>query len=488
MLKHYLILTLRHFWRNKFYTFISIIGLSLGMAAFMVILQYIRFELSYEDMHPNPELTYRVTLDSYNGEEFVVSDCETPIPLAPTMKNKYPEVKDIVRVQDMSQIQLDYEDQIIKIKKLYAVDPSMFDVFGYKVLEGDPQKAFDKPFKLVIDRSTAIKYFGSTEAIGKILKSRTSDRTVEVVGVIEDVPKNTHLKFDGLLSFETLKKIGWEENFTQWGNNNNFTYFNTDQALELTSFNEKLRVLSKEQYDGDDTDRFSAEPIKSIHLYSHKTFEPEANSDVKVIYFLGIIAAFIIIIAFINYINLYSAKALEKSKEISVRQVLGSTPRQMFFPNLLESFLLCMMAGVLALSWIDLSLGFLKNISDGAITFNIFYESSFWTVFGSLLGICALIAGSYAQFMLSFFKIRDALKGTPKLSKKSFAFQKAFIVGQYVATFALIIGTVIVIKQIYFMMNQDLGMKPEQVLVVRGPSGLDDEALTIKIQGIQKRT
>ncbi len=475
MLKHYFILTLRHFWRNKFYTFISVMGLSLGIAAFLVVVQYISFELSYEDMHPHSERVYRVTQDFYKGSEYVVTDCETPMPLAPLLKEKFPAVEQFVRVQDIDEVLFEYEGKTIRPEIVYAVDPSFFDIFGYQILRGSPQREFEKPFTAVVTKSFALKHFGKVNAVGEILRSKASDRSLEIVGVVEDVPLNTHLKFDLLFSFETLRKLGWDEMFTSWTGNNNFTYFRAGQKLDIKAFNQQLATFSNKIPEKEDKDIFQAECIRDIHLYSHKTFEPETNSDVKVIYFLGIIAAFTILIAIINYINLYSAKALEKSKEISVRQVLGASFREMFFPNLMEAGLLCVFAGLLSLAWMDLGLSFLKSISDGVIAEQMFFETNFWLWFVGILVICTIVAGLYAQFMLSLFKLRDALRGTPKLSRKSLAFQKAFIVGQYVATFALVIGTVIVIKQINYMMSQDLGMQPEQVLVVRGSVVADSE-------------
>lgn len=478
MIKHYLTITVRHFWRNRFYSTISILGLSLGIAAFLLITQYIRFENSYETVFPKADHIYRVTQDFYKGSEYVVTDCETPMPLAPSIKEKMPEVIEFARFQHFSPQEIKFKNQKWIPKNVYAVDASAFSLFDYTVLKGDPAKDFDKPFTLVMTRTAARNWFGNLDVIGKLLTHKETNKDFKVVGVIEDMPRNTHLKFDLIFSFSTLKAFGY--NMDSWGGNNNYTYVLANEQFDLDTFNKKLWDFSEARYDGrGGKDIWQAEPIRDIHLHSHKTFEPEANSDAKIIYFLGVIAIFIIFISIINYANLYAAKSLERAKEIGIRRILGSYASQMFAQNIFEATIFCLLSGIFSLLFIEIFMGHLRSISDQVLSQSIFQDPNFWITFGVVLVACIIASGLYAQIILSFFKIRDSLKGSPTRTLKSFSLQKVFMIAQFVATFMLVVGTFIVMKQINFMMKQDLGMNLNQVLVLDGP-GYNDYKTNIQ--------
>ncbi len=483
MIKHYLKVTLRHLWKNRFYSFISILGLALGVAAFLMISEYVRFETSYESIFPQYERIFRVTQDYYKGTEYIVTDCETPMPLGPKIKADMPEVDEFARFQHFSGQEFKFKNQKWTPQNIYAVDVSAFAMFGYKILKGNPSKDFENPFTLVLSRKAAMNYFGTIDVIDKVLTYEEGGEVMDfkVVGVMENLPQNTHLKFDLIFSFISLKNLGWD-NFDYWDGNNNYTYVLTNEKFDQEAFDKKLQAIGQEKYNrADSRITWTSEPIADIHLFSHKTFEPETNSDINIIYFLRVIAIFIIFISIINYVNLYAAKSLERSKEISIRRIMGSRPGEMLAQNMFEAALFCLLSGGLSLLFILLAMGSLKSISDNVLSLAVFGLSSFWINFGLLMLACTVASGLYAQMVLSYFHIRDSLRGSPKMSLKSFSLQKVFIIGQFIATFVLVVGTMIVFRQINFMMGQDLGMNLEQVLVVEGPGYTEYETNKSKV-------
>jgi putative ABC transport system permease protein len=324
MLINNLLIAYRNLLKNRIFSYINILGLAISMAAFLFITQYVRFERSYEDFHKNANTIFRVATEFYKGSEYVMTDCETYAPLGPLLKEKMPEVVDYVRMYGLDGlISVKAGDENFLESGLYWADHSVFNVFTYRCVRGNLKNALVAPFEVVLSESMAKKYFGSIDIIDEAMEI---DKNIyRIKAVIADLPANTHLKFSFLLSrlsFATLKP--WYTD-NKWNNNNEFTYLLMAEGTNIEDFNKKLAALSAtELKDVIPQERFVAEPIKHIHLYSTNSYEPEAAGNAQAVYYFTLIALFIIAIAWVNYVNLSTARAVERAREVGIRKVMGS--------------------------------------------------------------------------------------------------------------------------------------------------------------------
>lgn len=480
MIKNYFKPGIRSLLRNKAFSTINISGLAIGMAAFLLIMHYVQYERSYESFNKNADNVYRVTLDLYNGSQFEVTDCETHPPFGPAIKAKLPEVEEFVRIQRMEQIrEVSYLNRQFLEEKIYAVDPSIFNVFGLELIKGDINTVLKNPMQVVITESMARKYFGKAEVVGKSLKVKPYKERLEIVGVIKDIPLNTHLKMDFLISFISLKTWGWDLN--SWNGNNNYTYLQLSPNTQLSKFNEKLKAFSKTRFN---KNIVVAEPVKNIHLYSNKTFEPEINGNAQTVNFLLIIAILIILIVSINYINLTTAKSIERAREIGIRKIIGSSKTEIIIQSVVEFILINIFATGFALILIYLTSPFYPEIIGKDIPVNLLQTGSFWKSLGLLFLINIVLSGLYPALILSATKPISVITKKFTASPKGSLLRKALVVGQFAITFILISGTIIIYKQVQYMKSQNLGMTTEEVLVVRAPAIGDKDStgrLTLEV-------
>src|SRR5258708_10892923 len=355
MYKSYFKIGWRNLLRNKGYSIINISGLALGIACFLFLLSYVRFEQSYEDFHKNKDNIFRVTLNLYKGSEFLMTDCEMYAPFGPLVKEKMPEVVDFVRMMNNDNTRVKIGEQKFLEERSYFADSSALTIFSFRPLHGSLQGALSKPNQAILTSSAAKKYFGRTDVVNEAMEAEGG--LYKITSVIDNIPANTHLKFDFLLSHVTYPKI--RNNYTDqsWETGNNeFTYLLMTPGTDLIAFNKKLEDLSFSLKDKIGEDRFSAEPIKDIHLYSHKTFEPDVNGSARTVYALLIIAVFIIGLAWINYINLSTAKAIDRGREVGIRKVMGSIRSQLVIQFLVESIVVNVIATLMALIIVKIGL------------------------------------------------------------------------------------------------------------------------------------
>ncbi|MEJ0057720.1 MAG: ABC transporter permease [Bacteroidota bacterium] len=473
MLKNYLRIAYRSLMKMKVFSFINIFGLGIGMAAFLFIIHYVRFEKSYEDYNVNADNVYRVTLDIYNGAEYVMTDCETQAPLGPMLKERMPEVVDFVRMygkDGLEEIRID--DQKFLEGNIYFADPSAIEIFSLDVLKGN-RTALNAPYSAVITSSIAKKFFGDKDPVGQSIQIRKD--LYKVTALISDSPAGTHLKTSILLSHSTLTKENKWYSEQNWSNNNEFTYLLMVPGSDLAVFNDKLAKLSSELKDKIDHSRFTAEPIKDIHLYSNKSFEPEVNGSIKIVYFMLIIAVFIIVIAWVNYVNLSTARAMDRAREVGIRKVMGSLKTQLIFQFLSESVIVNVLAALLALFLFKAFLPVFRLLVGLSLPFSFSQDPIFWYLFGGLIFLGSVLSGVYPAFMLSSFQPAAVLKGKFQSSSHGQNLRKGLVVFQFGATVILIICLGVVYQQIGFLRSFDLGMNIDQTLVVRSPriSGVD---------------
>lgn len=468
MLLNHLKIAWRSLLKDRFYALINILGLAIATAAFLLIINFVKFEYSYEDFHEHADDIYRITLDLYKGSEYVVTDCETHPPLAPRLKKEMPEVVDYVRMQRLEEIsEIRNGNDIFRVDGVYAADPSVFSVFNYTFIEGKPSLSLHSPLQAVLTETLARKMFGSVDVIGRTL--RNGDRVFTVTGVIRDVPLNTHLKFELLISFSTLEKMGYDLN--SWNGNNNYTYVQLLPHADLNAFNAKLKALSKERLQNK---MFVAEPVKDIHLHSHKTFEPEVNGDIKVVQFLLIAAVLILLVGSVNYVNLTTARAAERVKETGIRKVLGSSRILLVKQFLTETFLINVLALACSLLIIKLVQPAYLQLIGRPVTMDFFSTFSFWGICLSLFLFNCLLSGLYPSVVLSSVKPVAVTTRTFTMPAKGNLLRKALVVGQFAAALIVLSVSFIVYRQISYLRNQDLGMNTMEVLVIRsGSEGTD---------------
>lgn len=469
MIRNYLTITLRNLGKNKISSFINIFGLSLGLVAFLFIMQYVRFERSYEDFHTNAENIYRITLDLYNGDEFVVTDCETYAPVGPMLKETMSEVIDYVRLFHNDGLQdIKVGDQSFLEEGLYFADPSVFQIFSLEVLSGDSKNALTDPMQAVLTESMAVKYFGKLDIVGEEIEI---DRSLyKVTAVIEDLPPNTHLKYEILLSHATMaKKYGDWYSEDSWNGNNEYTYLLVEPDTDLIDFNKKLAGFSNSFEDRMVDEQLVAEYISDIHLYSTKSYEPEPPGNARTVNFLMLIAIALIIIAWVNYINLATARAVERAREVGIRKAIGSRKGQLVFQFLSESFIINVLAAGLALLIFVIVFPAFRDMTGQPLPFNILQDSTFWYLFLGILIGGAFLSGLYPAFVLSSFQPISVLKGKFKTSNHGQRLRKGLVIFQFSTTVILLISMITVYLQIDHLRNQDLGMNLDQTLVIRAP-------------------
>jgi putative ABC transport system permease protein len=484
MLRNYLKIARRNLWRNKGFSAINIFGLAIGMAASFFIFQYVYFESTYDRFNTNAANIYRVPV-SYSG-----SMAETPTTAAnhpavgPAMKADFPEVLDFVRMAPVSLFMtaytLSYKDgsggeKIYAEDNMYLADASFFNVFSYPLLSGDRKTCLTEPNSVVISASLAKKYFGETNPLGKILDMNGS-MLEKVTGVFEDIPDNSHIKFDILVSFSSIKpNYGYDD----WARPEFYNYVvlapGTDvKKLEarFPAFIEKYlgATMKKPNYGSS----FHLQPITDIHLHSNYTREAEANGSEKEVFFLTIIGGFILCIAWINYINLSTAKSMERAKEVGLRKVVGAEKSQLIAQFLLESFIINLLALVIAFVIILCCRPFFNDFVGKEVTTDFFSgglggKPVFWFTVMSTFLIGALLVGAYPAFVLSSFVPVRVLKGLRANGGGGMSIRRVLVSFQFILSLILIASTVLVVQQFNFMRNGNLGYKMDQVVIVKAP-------------------
>jgi putative ABC transport system permease protein len=487
MIRNLLLTAWRSLKKDKFFSFLNIVGLAIGMAVFLLIAQYVAFEKSYENFLPDAENIYRVKLESYLNKELSFSSAENYPAVAPAMRNEFPEVVGYARLYNLG-----YKNNIIitneeakpdpialKHRRFLYADSSFLPLFGYTMVAGDARTALAEPFNAVISEKYARMYFGNDDPIGKSLRMKDDDfanELVKVTGVFKDLPPNTHLKFDVLFSYKTLFTRGdwavgrYDQN---WGRKDMYTFIKVQPGTDGQVLEAKLPALI-EKFKPDNKQKnvqeiLGLQPLKSIHLTSNLAEEPEINGDERIVKFLALIGIFVLVIAWINYVNLSTAKAMERAKEVGVRKVMGAFKFQLIRQFITEAGLVNLMSVAIALGIVALVLSYFNSISGLSLTMNYLIQPWFLELVVGLWLIGTLLSGFYPALVLSSFKPVSVLKGKLKNSTRGILLRKSLVVLQFMASVALIAGTFIVYSQLRYMMNQDLGMNIDQVLVVERP-------------------
>lgn len=486
MLFNYLKVAVRNILRYKFYAFINIFGLTVGIAASLFVLIYVYDELSYDKFHHDYEDIYALKLiGRVAGQDFLTSNTSPPI--APDAMAEIPGIEGYARLRPYYGTPvIRYEDKMFAESQIFFTDSSVFDFFDFKLLKGDPVNALTEPNTIVLNEDLAAKYFGEEDPVGKLMTIGNDNTTYKVTGVVENAPSNSSIQFNGLASWTTLS----EENTTNWMNNGMYTYFRIPNA-DLDDFNASMRELTiknigpmLEQFMGVNYSQFEeqgglygyyAYPFENTHLYEELDDLMVPNSSISYVYIFSAIGIFILIIACINFMNLSTARSSGRAKEVGLRKTLGSLRRQMIGQFLIESIIYSFVATLMAVIIVYLLLPSFNTLSGKELTTEILFSSfTIWTTLGVALFV-GLIAGSYPAFYLTSFSAAEVLKGKVRAGMKSGWVRSVLVVFQFAISIALIAGTVVVYNQLNFMQNKNLGLDKENVLIVSNTRGLGNE-------------
>ncbi|HEY6503041.1 MAG TPA: ABC transporter permease [Chitinophagaceae bacterium] len=490
MFKNYLTTALRNIFKKKGYSLLNIFGLTIGMSCCLLIFHYVSFERSYDDFVPGAKQVVRLRLDNYQKGKLAWQSATVYPAIAPTLKKDYPEVEDFCRIIDASLL-LSTEDNTVKFNenKGYYADPSFLKMFDFRVSMGSIDESLDGPDKMIISETMAKKYFGSKDPVGKklIQRDQSQVQAYEITGIFKDYPVNSHLDVNYLVSYSTFKKylrsLGdtTDAAETSFGWYDFYTYLKLKPGTDWKKFEKKLpafcnRYINSQDWYKNNNNKAGLYlmPVTDLHLYSNYNQEAEVNGNGQAVNFLFLIAIFIIGIAWINYINLATARSAERAREVGMRKVLGAARSNLVRQFMMESFLLNLTALLLAIGIFKLLLpGFDKFVGRDNYT-HFTLTSFYWLLFLAIFIIGTFLSGIYPSFVLANFKPITVLKGIFKNSSGGINLRKGLIISQFVISMVLIAGTIIVYQQVKYMRNQELGVNIEQTLVLKGANTITD--------------
>jgi putative ABC transport system permease protein len=483
MLRNNLKIGYRNLLRNKGYSFINIFGLALGIACCLLTLNYVQFEFSYDNFHPDADRTYRVDQRMPFRANDAITGSTAP-PLAYTLKSNYPEVEAVLRINTPGDYIVRYEDKSGSIiafqeENVFAADSTFFSFFGFPLKEGNPRTALRGMNKVVISEATAKKLFADLPALGKVLQFGENRTPVEVTGVTAKQPKNSHFHFDYLISMETnpnVLKRDWSWVWTQMA-----TYIRLKKGADARELQTKLGDLGEKvirpafessgmDYDNAGTRKlpwsFYLRPMSDLHLKTGTNrLGPVGN--INYVYTFAMIGVFVLIIAAINFINLSTARGTKRAKEVGVKKTLGASKRSLITQFQSESIFLTMVATLLSLLLVEVLRLFITRFAGIDIEFTL------WTNPGMLLLIPAIplaigsLAGIYPSFYLTAFRPIHVLKGKIAAGVANSGLRNVLVVLQFTISIALIAGTIVVFQQLKFMTSTNLGFDKENILLIR---------------------
>ncbi|WP_338875156.1 ABC transporter permease [Spirosoma sp. SC4-14] len=475
MLTNYFKIAWRNLIRNKAFSAINIWGLAIGIAACLLILQYVSFELSYDNFHAKGDRIYRVLQDRYDKGKLSTQWAGGAQAAGNSFKANFGEVEDYVKVLKRRAMIADYGEKSLKVERVFTASESFFNIFSYPLLAGNVNTVLAEPNTVVLSESVAKRLFGSENPMGKTIKLN-QERAVKVTGVYQDMPANTHLHADLLIPHVTfIKDMGKDNNPDQaWMWDGALSYLllrpnASPKALEakFVPYIQKTIGAELKKYDADAI--YTLQPLRNIHLYSHFMEEAEPNGDGNTVYLLLGIAFFIVVIAWVNYINLATARAVNRAKEVGIRKAVGSLRGQLIRQFMTESVVLNGLAVGLALLLVVIALPIFNQLSGQQLSFSFLLSSRFWLPLIGLFVVGAFLSGLYPAFVLSGFRPVSVLKGKVSTSRQGIILRKSLVVFQFAASLFLLVGTLAVYNQIQYMRAQSLGLNIDQTLVINPP-------------------
>ena len=484
MIKNYIKIAFRNLWRHRLFSFLNILGLTVGMTACFLIYTYVNFETSYDNFHSKSDRIYRVVADVKTPTE-VLNNSGPAWAVAPHI-TEFPEVETAVRV--MGDVILFTKDNLkFNEPEVIWADSDFFTMFDFPLVKGNPKTVLSEPLSIVLSETLAKKYFENEDPMGKTILLGGDKEPATVTGIMKDFPENSHIKGNVVFSMTTITKkfnAGLDD---QWMNYSPFAYVLLKPGTDAAAFEKKLPGFL-EKWNGTQMKEFQMfptlflEPMKDVYLRSTRYGFIKGN--INNVYIFSMIGLFIIIIASINFVNLTTARSSERAKEVGIRKVIGANKVQLKFQFIGESVLICMIAFLLTIGLIALLISSFNQLAGKIISIGVFDNPQYlFYLLLVALGI-GLLAGIYPAFVLSSFKPITVLKGRFTTGSSGNFLRKGLVISQFAISTALVIGTIIVYTQMSYMRNQELGFKKDQVLVIdtNGDSGA--KALKQAVSGL----
>jgi putative ABC transport system permease protein len=478
MFSNYLLSAWRHLKRNKMFTVLNLLGLAAGMTACLLIMQYVSYERSYDGFHENADRVYRATLSLSKEGKRLVAVPKNAAAAGPALKREFPEVKDFVRIFPIDgTIAIRRGGVVFNEKGIYFADPSVLRVFSFPLLKGNAATALTEPGTVVLTATAAKRYFGSEDPLGKTLMLREGrqDFPLTVQGVLADIPENTHLTFQFLISHATLR-TAWGEKRAEhdWSSAVFYTYLLLQPEASPQAVARKLPGFIRKYMNWGGPDAridFQLQPLRDIYLYSDLVQEAKVNGSGRQVTFLLLVGLGIMVIAWINYVNLATAGSLRRAREVGIRKVVGASRAQLWKQFVLESVLHNGLAGLLALTLAQALAPAFRQLTGKAIP--LWHDPVVTIALAAFLVAGTLLSAAYPSLVLSGFEPIRVLKGRFIASRSGNGLRKGLIVVQFAASVALITGTLTVYRQLSFMQEKELGLHLEQTLVMVNPDVVD---------------
>jgi putative ABC transport system permease protein len=461
MVKNYLLIAIRNIFRNKLFSTVNILGLAFGIGSALLIFLWVNDELNVDKFHANGDRLYRVMENQKYSDGKIYTFMSTPGPMAPFIKDKYPEIEKATRWTWQMTYLFQYEDKSFFEQGFY-VDQDFIEMFSFPFAAGDVNTALKEKNSIVISEKLAKKYFGDEDPLGKILTLNTKT-AYTVTGVVKDIPKNSSIQFEYLLPFQVFmdENKNW---LGEWDNNNVRTFLLLAEGTHEEDFAKKFKYEIKEHVKETNVELF-VQPFNESYLYNQYENGVLDGGRIEYVKIFFIVAIFVLIIACINFMNLSTAQATKRAKEVGLRKVIGAVPHQLFRQFMGESFLTVCLSAIIAFLLALTCIPLFNEITGKALSLNML-DLKTLLIFCGIIIATAFVAGSYPALFISEFKPAQVLKGQLKSGSRAAVFRKALVVVQFSLSIILIISTAVVFRQMDFMQNRDIGFERENLFSV----------------------
>jgi putative ABC transport system permease protein len=497
MLYNYFKVAYRNLIRQKFYTIINVSGLGIGIAVSLLIAFYVIDELSYDKFHKDSDRIYQIYLKAMlQGKP--IEGANTCGPIASASKEELAGVEDAIRITMWRDIVFRNEDKIYTEEKLLLADSNFFSFFTFELLEGNPDNILNKPDQIILTENTALKYFGykageGESPVGKSLLMGSDKTNCEVIGIMKNPPKNSHFRFDMMLSM-----VSWDfSKSTQWTNNSLYSYVKLNEGADQVVVGASMLAMSDkyvgpeiEMYVGTTLEEWRAsgngeyayhmQPMTDLHLYSKVDGNIDASGDIAYVYLLSAVSIFIILIACINFMNLSTARSTGRAKEVGIRKTVGAPRSRLISQFLLESVIISAISSILAVAGLVLALPFFNQMTGKSIEFDYVLSPMFVIAIILILLVVGLLAGSYPAFYLTSFKPIEVLNGKIRQGAKGGWIRSTLVVFQFAISVSLIVSTLVIFKQLNLVQDKNLGYDKENILVIDNTRVLGDDKQVFK--------
>lgn len=482
MLTNYLKVAIRTFIKSRSFSVINIAGLSIGISTCVLITLYVLDELSFDKFHANADRIYRVTellhLPSENRHQVVTSP-----PMAPALQNAFPEVLKTVRITPSSRT-IAYKDKKFFDTRMWYADSTLLQIFTFPMIAGNPDRALTQPYSLVLTEKSAKRYFGDEDPLNKIMVF-SDTLSLTVTGVIKNIPTNSHIQFDGVMSRSTLTHMRNGDPEDNWYNNGHYTYALLPEAYDIHELEAKIpaffdKEMGKDRKESGIWYDFIFQPLTSIHLHSTGRHDFAVNGNIKYVYTFTVIAVLILLIACANYINLATAKSVKRAKELGMRKVVGARKNQLMAQLLGESFLFTLAAFVVAVVIVSATLPSFNELTGKLLTIGALLRQDVLLTMTSIFILISMLAGLYPAILMSAVSPLKAMKDYGRQGNSSGMVRKGLVVFQFTMSIILISTTLIIFRQMDYMRTRNLGMHKDQVMQVALPYRLNSKHEVIR--------